>query len=330
MSKIRNAAIVLLGMGEKYAADILKNMNPKEIQSIIEEINKIDNVDEVEVIKALNDFFKDAKSSNGIDLVTKEYLKSSLTTAAEFGILGSDGNSAGESRAKWLEVMKWQPVENIVNIIREEHPQVIAVIATTILNPEKASKVIKCLPKELQNEIVMRMSSINSISNYAMESLTSFFETEFEKPEKFNAINVDGIDAVANIISYLDIDTENELLSTLNTADKSLTEKIQDRAYPFDRLAQLDAKSLQLLLKETNNDDLVIALKGSDEYVKSTFMKNMSSKSAEILKDELEAKGPVKVSNVVEAQKRIISLAKKLASEDKIILSTKSDSGIIY
>lgn len=328
MDKIRNAAIILLGIGEKHAADILKNMSPKEIHAIIDEINKIDNVSEVEVIKALNDFFKDATGSNGVDMVTKEYLKNSLATAAEFGILGANGDASGEGNAKWLEIIKWQPVENIVSIVRDEHPQIIAVIAT-ILSSEKASKVIKALPKPLQNQVIMRITNIGAISTFAMDALTSFFETELAKTEKYNAVSVDGVEAVANIISYLDTETELDLMSSISSSNQLISEKIQEKVFPFERLAQLDSRSLQTLLKEVNNDDLVLALKGIDDFVKTTFMKNMSSKSADILKDEIESKGPVKVASVVEAQKRIILLAKKLASEEKIILSTKSDSGVI-
>ena len=112
--------------------------------------------------------------------------------------------------------------------------------------------------------------------------------------------------------------------------DKAVAEKIQERILPFDKLAQLDTKSLQTLLKEVKNDDLVLALKGADEYVKNTIMKNMSNKSAEILKDELETQGPVKLANVIEAQKRIVILAKKLSEEEKIILSTRHDNDVIF
>lgn len=330
MEKIRNAAIILLGIGEKYAGDILKNMSPKEIKSVIEEINKLDMVSEVEIIKALNDFFKDASGHNGIDLVTKEYLKNSLATAAEFGMLGAQQEGGVDKRSKWLEVMKWQPVDSIVSTIRDEHPQVIAVITSFILSSEKASKVIKELPKPLQNEVVRRVSNMDSVSAYAMEVLYTFFEMELEKSEKSNAVSVDGVEAVANIISYLDTETENELMSSLASADQNLSERILDKAFPFDRLTQLDTKSLQALLKEVNNDDLILALKGTDDFVRGKIMKNMSVKAADILRDELENKGPVKVSSVLEAQKRIVALAKKMASEEKIILSTKSDAEIIY
>lgn len=330
MDKLRNAAIILLGMGEKFAAEILKTMNPKEIQSIIEEINKLENVSEYEVIKALNAFFKDATGSSGIDLVTKEYVKNSLNSAAEHGMIGSLTDGIDGEKAKWLELMKWQPVENVVNIIQDEHPQIIAVIVTLILSSEKASQVIKSFPKDVQNQIILKMTNIGPISTFAIDALSSFFETQLQNPEKYNAVSVDGVEAVANIISHMDSETEREIMGHLSSNNKLLTEKIQEKILPFDRLAKLDNRSLQTLLQEVNNDDLVLALKGTDDYVKNVFLKNMSSKAAEILKDDMESKGPVKLASVVEAQKRIIVLAKKLGEEDKIILSTKNDPDVIF
>lgn len=330
MERLRYAAIILLGIGEKFAAEILKNMDAKEIHLIIEEINQLQHVSEYEVIKALNEFFKEANDNSGIDLVTKEHLKNSLTSAVEHGIIGSLTDGIDDEKTKWLELIKWQPVENIVSIIQDEHPQIIAVIATVILSSEKASQVIKCLPKEVQNQVILRMTNIGPISTFAMDALSTFFESQLENTEKYNTISVDGVEAVANIISHLDTETEHEIMGNLSTSNKVLTEKIQEKIFPFERLASLDNRSLQTLLKEISNDDLVLALKGADDYVKTVFMKNMSNKAADILKDEMESKGPVKLANVVEAQKRIIVLAKKLSEEDKIILAVKNSPDVIF
>jgi flagellar motor switch protein FliG len=329
MDKIRNAAIIMLGMGEKCAAEILKNMNPKEVEAIIEAINDIGNVSEVDVIKALNQFFKETNGS-GIDLVSREHIKNSLVSAVEHGRIGSLTEGIEEDKAKWIELFKWQQPETIFTMIQDEHPQIISVIVSVVLSSEKASQVIKLFPKDAQSKIIKRMSNMGAVSTFAMDALSTFFESHLQNTEKYNAINVDGVEAVANIISYLDGDTEREIMSELENSNKALTEKIQEKILPFERLAQLDNKSLQTLLKEVNNDDLVLALKGADDYVKNSFMKNMSTKSAEILKDEMETKGPVKVASVIEAQKKIVILAKKLGEEEKIILSTKSDPDVLF
>ena len=328
MDKIRNAAIILLGMGDKAAAEILKNLNPREVQSIIEAINDIENVSEKEVVKALNEFFREANNNLGIDVVSKEYIKNSLVSSV--GIKGIDGIDS--EKIKWIEILKYQPMRNIIEIIQDEHPQIITSLIVILSNQtsEKASDLIKCMPKDMQNQIIKRMTYISPISTYGIDVLSVFFDKQFEDPDKFSAISVDGVEAVANIISYLDSDTEHEIMNYLSTDNQQLSDLIQDKLLPFDRLAELDGKSLQTLLREIDNDDLAIALKGVDDYVKNAFMKQMSSKSAEILKDDMEVKGPVKMSKVIEAQKKIILEAKKLAKEEKIVLASKNDNDIVF
>lgn len=323
MDKIKNAAIIILGMGEKCAAEILKNMSPKDVQAIIEAINQIDNVSEQDVVKALNEFFNETTNS-AVDITS---IKNLL-----FSAVGSNQHTDGidDDQAKWIESFKWQPQETIIAMIQDEHPQVVSVILSVILNGDKASKVIKGLPKNLQNQVIKKASGLSPISVFAMEALADFFKNKLDNTETYNAITVDGVEAVANIISYLDSETEREIMTDLTNTDKLLTEKIQEKILPFERLAHLDNKSLQTLLKDVKSEDLVLALKGVDEYIKSIFMKNMSQKAAEILQDDIEAKGPVKLAVVVEAQKKIIRLAKKLADEEKIVLSTKSDPDVVY
>lgn len=341
MDKIRNAAILILGMGEKCAADILKTMQPSEVKKIMEAIDTIEHVSEEDVLKALNDFFKESKGGSAINTTSKEYLKNSLASALGMNYvknsslssaLGMNANKDG-SPPKWLELVQNEQINNIVDMIQNEHPQIITalMIILTNINNENASNLAKFLPKELKNNIIKKMTVIGPISTFAFETLASFFEKELSKSaERYNVVPVDGIEAAANIISNLDIETEREIINDLSNTDKPTVEKIQEKILPFERLAQLDNKSQQTLLGAIQNDDLVLALKGVDEHVRSIFMKNMSTRSAEILKDELESKGPVKLKHVIEAQKRIVAVAKKLAQEEKIIVSTKNDPDIVY
>jgi flagellar motor switch protein FliG len=329
MDKIKNAAIIILGMGEKCASEILKNMSPKEVRRIMEAVSSIEEVSEKDVIQALNSFFKASNNDAGIDFSYKENIKNSLSYV--LGMKGVDG--ANGDVGKWIELLKTQPIHNIVDLIADEHPQIITavIVILTKISSDKASKIIKQLPKELQTAVIKKMTTICPISTYAIDTLSTFFEKLLEtSSERYNVVSVDGVEAAANIISSLDIDSEREIITDLITIDKAMAERIQEKILPFDRIAQLDSKSLQTLLKEIDNDDLVLALKGADDYVKNIVMKNMSNKSAEILKDELETKGPVKLSNVIEAQKKIIMTAKKLAEEEKIILSSRHDNDVIF
>lgn len=327
MDKIRKAAIILLGMGEEYAEHILKNMSKSEVHKIMEAINTIDNVTEDDVIHAMNDFFN-ASDNTGIDIVSKDKIKNTIVST--LGIKGME--KVDIEKSKWIELLKYEPLTSILELIQDEHPQVLTalVVILTQLGSTRSSEIMKGQSKEMQNQIIKRMSTIGPISTFALESLSTFFENELSRADRYGVVTVDGIDAAANLISYLDSDTEREIIADLTNSNKQLAEQIQDKLLPFEKLAYLDTRSLQLLLKEVNNDDLVLALKGANEHIKNTFMKNMSSKAAEILKDDLESKGPVKLSNVLEAQKRIVLLAKKLSKEEKIILSTKSDPDVIF
>lgn len=330
MDKVKQAAIIMLGMGERYAADILKSMDPKKVEEIMEAVNQLGNVTEVDVIKALNDFFKDANNSGGIDIVTREAFKNSIATVVESKKMEIEGGAEYIEKARWIDLFKVQSSDSVYSIVQDEHPQVLAAISALVLSTEKASRLIKCLPRELQSSVVARMASLGPVSTFGMDSFASLFEHELRDKEKFADISVNGVEAVANIISYLDIESEKQIFEGISSINSELSELIQEEIMPFERLAQLDKRSLQTLLSEVGNEDLVLALKGAETYVKNVFLKNMASKSAEILKDELESKGPVKIANVIEAQKRIVNVAKKLASEDKIIISTKVDSGVVY
>jgi len=327
MDKIRKAAIILLGLGDDYAEEILKNMSKSEVHKIMEVINTLDTISEDDVIQAMNEFFN-VTEGTGIDIVSKEHLKNSIVSA--LGIKGME--KIDLEKSKWLELIKHEPLDGILDLIREEHPQVITalVVILTQLGSLRASEITKAQTKEMKNDIIKRMSVIAPMSTYGLQALGIFIERELDCSDRYGVVTVDGVDVVANLISNLDAETEREIISELSSKDKALAEKIQDKLLPFEKLAYLDPKSLQILLKEISPDDLVISLKGSNEHLRNSFMRNMSTKAAEILKDDLESKGPVKLSNVIEAQKRIILLAKKLAKEEKIILTSKSDNDVVF
>ena len=333
MDKIKSAAIILIGLGDKCASEVLKNMSPKEVRAILEAINSIENVSEEDVMEAMNSFFKETSSGLGVDFISKQNIKNSIISAVGNKGLVSLINGIDDGNDQWIELIRNQSPNSIADLIEDEHPQLLTALMVIMFNyagSEYGTALVKLLPKPLQSQIFKRMTNIGSMSKYGIEVLSEFFVKELENVENNNMISLDGVEAVANIISYLDPETENEIMNELSIDNKVLSEKIQDKVFPFHKLADLDNKSLQVLLKEVKNDDLVLALKGVDDFVKNVFMQNMSQKSAEILRDEMESKGPVKLTNVLEAQKRIIKCAKKLDEEEKIILSTKNNPDIVY
>ncbi|MHB1948807.1 MAG: flagellar motor switch protein FliG [Gammaproteobacteria bacterium] len=333
-NKIKNAAIILLGIGEKSAGDILKAMTPKEVRAIIEAINGLDNITEEDVITALNDFFTESNHSSGIDITSKEAIKNSLLAAVRSkGIgLGTLIQGVNGDKERWLELVKGQPMKTVVDLIQDEHPQIITALVVLIFNnigSDQGTELIKAMPRALQKQVFRRMAYIGHISKAAIDAFAAFFFQELDERENGNLITVDGLETVANIISYLDSDTEKVIMEELTGDNKELGEKILDKMFPFSRLADLDKRSIQILLSEANSEDLVIALKGVDEHIKEYFMQNMSTKSAEILRDEMESQGPVKIARVLDAQKNIIRLAKKLDQEEKIVLSNKNNPDVV-
>lgn len=330
MSSLKNAAIIILGMGENCAAEILKNMSHKEVDLIIETMNNMGDVSEYEVITALNDFFNDANNTTGINISSSEYIRKTFLTAVGQDKAGTifDETYLSEELVG-VELLKWQPLHVIIDALEEEHPQIITV-ALMCLDSEKSAQILKWLPRELSQEIINRMTSLSPVSSYAMKTLSEYLQEQFTKTEKFKLITSDGVDMAANIIAFMDGKEENEIMSFLTDQNQEAYQRIQEKLFPFERLAKLDSKSLQILLAETVNDDLVLALKGSDEPVRAALFKNMSSKTVDLLTDDMESTGPKKISEIVDAQKRIIDLAKKLAEEQKIILPDLKGNSTIF
>lgn len=327
MDKIKNAAIILLGMGEEYAEQILKNMSKAEVHKIMEVISTLDNVEEEDVILAIDEFLNKSDHT-GIDIVSKEKIKNTLVSS--LGIQGLENIDISKSR--WIELIKNEPLTSVGETLKDEHPQILTaiIVILTQLGSSRATDIMRLQTPEMQTNIIRRISAITPISAYALEALSDFFDNELARSDRYGVVTVDGVDAAANLISNLDSEAERNIINDLSNSDKELADLIQDKLMPFEKLAYLDSKSLQLLLKEINADDMVMALKGANDHIRNTFMKNMSSKAAEILKDDLESKGPVKLANVIEAQKKIVQLAKKLSKEEKIILTGKSDSSVVF
>lgn len=330
MTSSKDAAIILLGMGESCASEVLKILGQKEVESIIEIMNSMEDLSEHEVIQALNKFFKETHKMSGLAADSGNYIKNSLVNA-----IGSHkANSLMESNSltgeqKGIDLLQWQPLHLIEDILRDEHPQIITVVLLCMEN-DKAAQIISSLPKHVNKEVIRRMTNLGPISDSGMKILSDYLEQIFTRTEKFKVLNHDVINKAASIISFLDSDTEKEIISYLGKENKEITNKIQEKIFPFEKLAQFDNRSLQTLLSELDTNELALSLKGADESIKTAFFKNMSSKSAELMKEDIESMGPAKLKDIIQAQKNIIRQAKQLAAANKIIIpSSRKDSNVI-
>jgi len=325
----KNAAILLLGMGEECAAEILKNLNQTEVETIVKSMSNMEDVSEQEIISTLNAFFAETKHASGLNLASEAYIRKTLVSA-----IGSDkADTIMEENSlicqhKGFELLKWQPTYLLIDILKEEHPQIITVTLMCI-DSGKAADILKGLAHELNQEIIVRMTKCKPVSHYAMTMLAEYFDEKLTKQEKFRILAIDGIHIAANIMQRLDGVVEEGILRRLSDENKTVALQLEDKLFPFEKLIELDSRSLQTLLVEVDNNLLVMAIKGADDEMKAVLYKNMSNKTVSLLKDDLESLGPVKLVDVLEAQKKVVELAKKLGAEDKILLPTAREGNAV-
>jgi flagellar motor switch protein FliG len=330
MDDLKKAAIMLLGMGEETAAEVLKHMHPKQVEKIVKAINELKNVSPAQLDDVANDFYNVSKNQTGIGVDSGEFMRGTLINALgeKNASLIIDRSLTDDGQEYGLELLKWQDASTVAAFLRDEHPQIIAVILT-YLDSEHAAEVLSELPDELRLHIIHRMASLKSISPQALQELNRVIEDSAKDVRSFKTLPVRGEKVVANIINHMNNDVESKVIEGINQLDKGLGEKIQDLIFPFEKLANMDSRSLQTLLRDIANDELVLALKGVDDAVKQAFFDNMSKRAAELLNDDLEAQGPVQLNKVLTAQKNIISLAQKKAKDGELVLGSTGGDDIV-
>jgi flagellar motor switch protein FliG len=317
---VENAAILLMSIGEQYAADILKFMKPKEVQLIGTAMSKLENINREQVKNVLGGFLKNAQDETGLTIGTDKYMRSLMTKA-----LGPEkANSVIErilmgGNTKGLDTLKWMEPRGVADIIRFEHPQVQAIVLT-YLDPDQAAAVMMLMDEKQRLDVIIRISKLESVQPSALEELNDIIETQVQVGKTTQTTHMGGTKTAANIINAIDSAVEASLLEQLTKADEELSVQIQDLMFVFDNLADLDDRAAQALLREVSSDELIIALKGADEAVQEKFFSNMSKRAAELLKDDLEAKGPVRLSEVEVAQKAILMVARRMSEAGEISL----------
>jgi flagellar motor switch protein FliG len=218
-----------------------------------------------------------------------------------------------------LEALKWMEPRAVAEIIRQEHPQIIAIVLS-YLEGDQAAGVLSLLPERTRADIVMRIASLDGIQPAALKELDDIMEKQFSNNSSVKSATVGGTKAAANILNFVDGTTQAEIMDAIKEADAELGQTVEDHMFVFDNLSGVDDRSIQTLLREVSSDSLLLAIKGCDEALKEKFLKNMSKRAAEMLRDDLEAKGPVKLSEVEAAQKEILAIARRLAESGDMVL----------
>ncbi len=318
------AAVLLLTLGEEAAAEIMKHMSPKEVQKVGEAMASLNHVPKDTVGEVLETFCDALDEETSLGVGNEEYLRRVLVNA-----LGQDKAGSLIDRilmgrhSKGLEALKWMEPRAVAEIIRLEHPQIIAIVLS-YLDPDQAAEVLAALPERMRPDIVMRIASLDGIQPSAIHELDEILEKQFSGgTSNVRSSSVGGVKTAANILNFMDSALEAQIMDQIRENDAEMGQEIQDFMFVFDNLVDVDDRGIQALLREVSSETLIVALKGADEAVKEKIFKNMSKRASEMLRDDLEAKGPVKVSEVEAAQKEILAIARRMAESGEISLGGK-------
>ena len=324
-SGTERAAILLLTLGEGEAAQVLKHMGAREVQRIGAAMARLSNVSVDEVRGVISEFTASVESQTSVGVGADEFLRKVLVDALGADKAESiiDRISIGRS-TKGLEALKWMDPRAVAELIRLEHPQTVAIVLA-YLDADQAAEVLMLLPANMRSEIVARVALLDGVQPNALSELDDIIEKQFAGKSSGKTSVLGGAKAAANIINFLEPSQESALMEQVAKTDEALAARIEELVFVFDNLIDLDDRGMQELLRQVPSDQLLLALKGADEALKEKMFKNMSQRAAEMLKDDMEAKGPVRLSEVENAQKEILKLARRLAEAGTIVLGGKGE-----
>jgi len=318
---VERAAILLLTLGEQDAAEVLKHMTPKEVQKVGEAMSKIDGIDKNTVTDVLSNFIDKVEDHTSIGGGNEEYLRNVLE-----GALGKDNAGSILDRilmgrkSKGIETLKWMEARAIAEIIRLEHPQIIAIVLS-YLEPDQSAEVLASIPQNMRVDVLMRIASLDGIQPKAMMELDEVLEKQFSgNADSIKSSGVGGFKTAANILNFLDSSVEGEIMEGVRENDTEMGDGIQELMFVFENLVDVDDRGIQSLLREISSENLILALKGADDEIKEKIFKNMSKRAGEMLRDDLESQGPVRLSDVEVAQKEILSIARRMSDAGEISL----------
>ncbi len=317
------AAVFLMSLGEEAAAEVLRHMGPKEVQRLGTAMANLSAVSRAEVGEVLDEFIRAVGNETALGVGSEEYIRNVLNAALGEEKAGGLINRILLGRnSKGLEALKRMDPRAVAGAIRKEHPQIVAIVLS-YLDPDHAAEVLSLLPPKAQSDILMRVASLDDIQPTALQQLDEILEQQFAGDPTAQASPVGGIKSAAEILNFMDSSQEAAIIERIRETDEDLSQKVEDLMFVFDNLLEVDDRSIQTLLREITSDSLVLALKGADEKVREKIFRNMSKRAAEMLRDDLDAKGPVRLSEVESAQKEILNVARRMAENGEIMLGGK-------
>jgi len=325
ISGSERAAIFMMSLGEQKAAEVLKHMAPKEVQKIGTIMASLNNISNQKVESVLGAFVESANKQSGVGVDSDEYIRNMLISA-----LGEDkaGNVIDRillgKNSKGLDSLKWMDPRSVAGVVQNEHPQIIAIVLS-YLESEHAAEVLQHLPDRARSDVLMRIATLDGVPPAALQELNQVLEKQFSGNSNVQNSGVGGVKTAAGILNFMDGEMESAITETITEHDAELAQEIQGQMFVFDNLLEVDDRGMQAILREVQSEQLIIALKGADDAIKEKIFGNMSSRAAEMMREDLEAKGPVRLKDVEDAQKEVLAVAKRLADAGEISLGGKGD-----
>lgn len=325
MTKVDQAAVLLMTLGEAEAAAVLRNMGPKEVQAIGTSMAQLADVIPEQVEEAVANFMSDVSGQTGLGVDSDDYIRSVMVKA-----LGQDKANTMVDRiqlggsSNGLDTLKWMEPRTVADIIRNEHPQIQAIVIS-YLESDQSAEILAYLSDKARSEVIMRVATLDTVHPAALQELNEILEKQFATHAKSQVLTMGGTQTAADIINSMDKKIETPLMESIHEMDEDLSAKIQDLMFVFENLLNVDDRGIQALLREIASETLITALKGASDELGQKIFGNMSKRAAELLQDDLEAKGPVRLAEVEEAQREILNAARKLAEDGEISLGSGDD-----
>lgn len=325
MTGTQRAAVLMLLLGEEQASNIISFLNPKEVQALGAAMVQVADLSQEAVNTVLDDFVATIKKQTSLGLGTSDYVEKVFKRA-----LGDDKAASVLGRinpgraSKGLEILNWMDARSIADMIQGEHPQVVAIILSVLENMV-AADVLNYLPPETRSEVIQRVASLETVQPSAMLELEAILKKQFSNNSSSQSSSFGGIKAAANILNLTKTALEASVMGGLKTLDPELMQKIQDSMFTFDNLVNVDNKGIQVIMRNAEPDLMMKALKGASDEVKKKFLDNMSERARGMFKDDMEALGPMRLSDVEDAQKIIMRAARKLADAGDLVLGGGAD-----
>ncbi len=326
---IQKGAILMLALGENEAAEVMKYLGPREVQKLGAAMSAMKGVGSEELESVLTDFRAETEQSTSLGFDSDEYIRIVLTKA-----LGDDKAAVllnrilGARDASGIESLKWMDSQSVAELIRSEHPQIIATILVH-LERYHACEILDHFSERLRNDVVLRIATLDGVQPAALRELNEVLTKLLTGNESLKKQSMGGVRAAAEILNFLSGENEASVMANLKNYDSDMAQKIMDEMFVFDNIMDIDDRGIQTLLREVQSEALIVALKGVGQDLREKFFKNMSQRAAEMMREDLDSKGPVRLSEVEAQQKEILQIVRRLADEGQIMLGAKGEDAYV-